>query len=104
VSPTFSFVTASQGMLSGGSFRNTPLTDEFTFRDYLATHGDQATPIFLVEGRRLVGVFSADSSLSPSAGQTVVSLITPSTPEPPTVDEEEMNEVMDKTGPRGAGT
>ncbi len=50
MSPTFSFVTASQGMLSGGSFRNTPLTDEFTFRDYLATHGDQATPIFRPDG------------------------------------------------------
>ena len=104
VSPTFSFVTASQGMLSGGSFRNTPLTEEFTFRDYLATHGDRATPIFLVEDRRLAGVFSADSSLSPSAGQTVVSLITPASPERSTVDEEEMSEVMEKAGPKGVGT
>ena len=103
VSPSFSFITASEGMLAGGSFRNTPITDEFTFEDYLESHGDRATPIFLVADKRLVGVFSADSTLTPSAGQTVVSLITPPTPQRAKVDEEEVIEAMEQTGPQGAG-
>ena len=101
VSPEFTFITASEGMLSGGSFRNTPLTDAFTFLDYLDEHEGRATPIFLIEDRRLVGVFSADASLSPSAGQTVVSLVTPAAPKRATVDEEEVIQAMSKTGPKG---
>ncbi|MEX2466707.1 MAG: sodium:proton antiporter [Gemmatimonadota bacterium] len=101
VSPSFSFVTASEGLLSGGMFRNTTLTEQFTFQDYKRKHGPDATPIFLVEGERLIGVFSADSSLSPSIGQTVVALITPPTPEPAKVDEEEVIEAMDESKASG---
>ena len=101
VSPSFSFITASEGMLSGGVFRATPLTDRFTFGDYRKRYGSRATPIFLVEGGRLAGVFSADASLSPSAGQTVISLITPRSPKPANVDEEEVIDAMGEQKPSG---
>lgn len=97
VSPTFSFTMMSERMLSGGEFRNTQLTDQFTFRDYRETHGAKAVPIFLVEGNRLVGVFSADAKLTPSPGQTVVALMTPEEQEPAKVDEDEVIASMDES-------
>lgn len=106
VSPELTFITASEAMLSGGTFRSTSLTEQFTFEDYRERYGDRAIPAFLVEDSRLVGVFSADSSLTPSAGQTLVSLITPEVPKPPMVDEEEVIEAMERTGttgPHGTG-
>lgn len=90
VSPTFSFTVMSERMLSGGEFRNTQLTNQFTFRDYRDTHGTKAVPIFLIENKRLAGVFSADSTLTPAPGQTVVALMTPEQQEPAKVDEEEV--------------
>lgn len=101
VSPELTFITASEAMLAGGTFRGTALTERFTFEDYRERHGERATPLFLVERERLVGVFSADSSLTPSPGQTVVSLIEPEVPEPATVDEEEVIEAMERSGPTG---
>lgn len=101
VSPELTFITASEAMLSGGTFRSTSLTEQFTFEDYRKRHGDRATPAFLVEDSRLVGVFSADSSLTPSPGQTLVSLIIPEVPKPAMVDEEEVIEAMERTGTTG---
>lgn len=103
VSPELTYITASEAMLSGGTFRSTSLTEQFTFEDYRERYGDRATPAFLVEDSRLVGVFSADSSLTPSPGQTLVSLIIPEVPKPAMVDEEEVIEAMDRTRPGGAG-
>lgn len=98
VSPELTFITASEAMLAGGTFRGTALTEQFTFEDYRERHGGRATPLFLVERERLVGVFSADSSLTPAPGQTLVSLITPDVPQPATVDEEEVIEAMERSG------
>lgn len=99
VSPSFSFITASEQMLSGGVFRSTPLTGQFTFRDYRDRYGERATPMFLVESGRIVGVFSADWSLSPSPGQSVISLIASKTPKPAVVDEEEVVDAMRENKP-----
>ncbi len=101
VSPELTFIMASEAMLAGGTFRGTALTEQFTFHDYRKRYGDRAIPTFLVERKRLVGVFSADSSLTPSPGQIVVSLITPEVPAPATVDEEEVIEAMERSGPTG---
>ncbi|MEX2473186.1 MAG: sodium:proton antiporter [Gemmatimonadota bacterium] len=103
VSPQLTFITASEAMLSGGTFRSTSLTEQFTFEDYRERYGARATPAFLVERSRLVGVFSADSSLTPSPGQTLVSLTIPEVPKPAMVDEEEVIEAMERTRPGGAG-
>jgi NhaP-type Na+/H+ or K+/H+ antiporter len=101
-SPTFSFITASETMLSGGVFRATPLTSQFTFKDYQSRYGSRATPLFLVDGGSLAGVFGADSSPSPAPGQTVVSLIARDIPRPPQVDEEEILKAMGEQAPDGA--
>ena len=99
VSASFSFITASEQMLSGGVFRSTPLTPHFTFRDYRARYGGRATPMFLVDRGRIVGIASADSSFNPSPGQSVVALIAPKTPTPAVVNEEEVVDAMRKNKP-----
>lgn len=100
VSSDFSFTGVSEQMLAGAIFRTTQLSDQFGFADYTNKHGPSVTPIFVVEDGRLVGVFSADTTPSPGPGQTVVSLMAPVTPEPPTVDEDEVIEAMSETEPR----
>ncbi len=100
VSSQFSFTEVSEQMLSGAVFRSTQLTDQFKFADYQQKHGPSATPIFVVEDGHVVGVFSADSTLSPTSGQTIIGLMAPITPEPPMIDEAEVIEAMAETETR----
>lgn len=97
VSSDFSFTEVSEQMLAGAVFRTTQLTDKFRFADYTEKHGASVTPIFVIEGGSIVGVFSADTTPSPTPGQTVVSLMAPITPEPPMIDEDEVIEAMAET-------
>lgn len=97
VSADFSFTEVSEQMLGGAVFRTTELTDRFRFAEFTEKHGPSVTPIFVIEGRSVVAVFSADTTPSPTPGQTVVSLMVPVTPEPPMIDEEEVMEAMSET-------
>lgn len=100
VSSQFSFTEVSEQMLSGAIFRSTQLTDQFKFSDYRKKHGPSATPVFVIEDGRIADVFSADSTLSPTPGQTIVALMAPVTPEPPQIDEDEVIEAMSETETR----
>jgi hypothetical protein len=53
----------------------TLLTEEFTFADFQTHHGADAWPLFLVNPKGELRVFSEDHPPTPSSGWTLVSLI-----------------------------
>lgn len=59
----------------GGGIRATPLTKEFTFADYQNFYGAFAVPLFAVDEKTSLQVFTADGKLLPRPGWTVVSLL-----------------------------
>lgn len=59
----------------GGEVRKTLLTEEFTFADFQTHHGADAWPLFLVNPKGELRVFSEDHPPTPSSGWTLVSLI-----------------------------
>jgi hypothetical protein len=59
----------------GGEIRTTPLTKEFTFADYQNFYGADAVPLFAVDEKESLQVFTADEKLLPKPGWSVVSLL-----------------------------
>lgn len=59
----------------GGEIRATPLTKEFTFADYQNFYGAYAVPLFAVDEKKILQVFTADDNMMPKPGWTVVSLL-----------------------------
>lgn len=51
----------------------TPLTEEFTFNDYLNLYGDQAIPVFL-KSNHTVQPFAVDNPPTPQPGDSVIAL------------------------------
>lgn len=98
-SATFSFVEASEKMLAGGSFRATPMTEEFSFADYRAEHGNNATPLFVVKGKEIVDVFTDEGSPAVAAGESVVALVAGNEWDPPSVDHDEIRQTLEQSRP-----
>ena len=98
-SATFSFVEASEQMLAGGSFRATPMTEQFSFADYRAEHGNNATPLFVVKGKEIVDVFTDEGSPAVAAGESVVALVAGSEWDAPSVDHDEIRQTLEQSRP-----
>ena len=64
-------------VVSGAIIKKTPLTEEFTYEQFLEMHGRDAIPLFLVGDGGKVTVATADHRVSPKPGQTVIALINP---------------------------
>ncbi len=96
---TFSFVEASEQLLGGGSFRATPMTEQFGFADYLAEYGGRSTPLFVVRDGEIVETFTDEGSPTVTAGQTVVAMIAGTPSDPATVDAEEIRETLEQSKP-----
>ncbi len=62
----------------GSSIRSTTLSDSFTFQDYLTQHDKKSIPLFAINPKGRLHIFSVEYQPSPSAGWTVLSLIEPS--------------------------
>ena len=75
--PAFDFEILDICFDEGGELRRTRLTDKFTYADYQKEHGETAVPFFILDDDRLE-VIVADTPITPSSGQTIVSLVSPS--------------------------
>ncbi len=77
------FPELTRRFAAGATVKATPLTREFDYRAYQTRYGDSALPLFLIDplANRL-SIFALDAAISPQPGQTIVSLIQPTSPAP----------------------
>lgn len=61
---------------AGGKLKSTTLTDEFTFEDFCAKHGDSALPLFILAESGRLEILVAGRESEAKAGQTIISLST----------------------------
>lgn len=59
----------------GAKIRQTKLTENFGFEDYLQQHGRRVTPLFAFNARKRLRFFTAAETLQPETGWTIVSLV-----------------------------
>lgn len=68
--------TQLAGLLrDGGTVRATELTVDFGFADYSVLYGSTAVPLFALDERGLLKIFTADEKLEPRPGWTLISLL-----------------------------
>ena len=65
----------------GAKIKQTKLTDNFSFTDYLEEHGRSVIPLFMFNNRKRLRFFTAAETIAPETGWTVVSLIPAEQPE-----------------------
>ncbi|MBG89172.1 MAG: hypothetical protein CMO80_20065 [Verrucomicrobiales bacterium] len=70
-----SFMMLQTRLDIGAEIRKTQLTEEFTFDDFRTHHGASALPLFLVNPKGELRVFSEDHPPTPANSWTLVSLI-----------------------------
>lgn len=59
----------------GANIKQTKLTENFSFEDYLQQHGRRVTPLFAFNPRRRLRFFTAAENPQPETGWTVVALV-----------------------------
>ena len=59
----------------GATVKGTPLTDEFTWDDFLAQHGDSAVPLFVCSSSNKLTIVTTDKPASPKSGDRVIALV-----------------------------
>jgi hypothetical protein len=59
----------------GAIVKKTKLTDEFTWQDFREYHGESALPLFVIAGKNLLTICTAEQTTEPKRGQTVVALV-----------------------------
>jgi NhaP-type Na+/H+ or K+/H+ antiporter len=67
----------SRHLYQGAEIRRTTLSDSFTLEDFRARHGRRAIPLFALDPKGRLEVFTAERPLEPSAGWTILALIDP---------------------------
>ena len=75
------FRLIQERLRDGHQIRATPLTEEFTWEDFLARNGDDALLLFRLKGTT-VQVSDAAQSVTPAEGETVIALARPDEDEP----------------------
>ena len=58
----------------GAQVRTTQLTDNFSFADWLAQRDGDIIPLFAIDRKNKLQVFSGDQSFTPEAGSHVIGL------------------------------
>ena len=71
------FVDMSRRLARGAEIRSTNLSEAFTFEKFNEKYGERATPLFGVDNKGRVEVFTADNLFVPKAGWTVIALLDP---------------------------
>jgi NhaP-type Na+/H+ or K+/H+ antiporter len=69
--------TIAARVAAGAVFKRTTLSNEFGFDDFQSRHGDTALPLFVSKGPGELEIIAAESSWSPKAGHTLISLVGP---------------------------
>ncbi len=63
---------------NGAVVKVTPITEQFTFGDYLDVYGSNALPLFLIRASGQLSLFTTDNQTTPpQAGQTIIGLVDP---------------------------
>ena len=76
-SPDASYAHLSEQFEAGAEIRKTRLTEEFDYDAFQAHYGGTAIPLFVINGRHSLGVYTTEQVASPRAGQTLISLVHP---------------------------
>jgi len=85
------FVEMSRRVVRGAEIRQTSLSETFGFEQFCAKYGERATPLFAIDPKGRVEVFTDEIHFAPKAGWVVLALIDP--------DPAEIPKRATKTGP-----
>ena len=69
------YMVLSTMLSEGARIRETKLSENFDFHDYYKKHYRRAVPLFAVDPRKRLHVFTADISLEPGPGWAVIALV-----------------------------
>ena len=67
--------TLQTALTAGATIKITDLTEAFGMSELVKTHGEGILPLFAIDEREHIHVFSADEVVEPIAGWSVVSLV-----------------------------
>ncbi len=70
-----SYASLAEALKAGASIKTTKLTENFGLADLFATHGQQTLPLFAIDPRERIHVFSFEEEVVPEAGWSVISLV-----------------------------
>ena len=73
--PVLTYTQLASELHNGAEIYSTQLTENFTWEDYQALHGDRATLLFARDHNSWVHVVTPESDLKPGAGWTLLALI-----------------------------
>ncbi|MFQ5656640.1 MAG: cation:proton antiporter [Candidatus Methylomirabilales bacterium] len=76
--PEISFTFLTSRVDAGAEIKKTGITEEFDYDTFRALYAERAVTLFLVDGTGDLQVFAADNPPTPKAGQSLISLVTPS--------------------------
>ena len=68
------YYALQEHLTAGARIKKNRLTEEFDYDAFQAMYGDNAIPIFLMDKNGDLKTFTADATLSPRPGQTLISL------------------------------
>ncbi len=71
------YVDLSRRLYRGAEIRRTNLSENFTLAHFRDVHGDRATPLFAVDPKGNLEVFSSEYPLDPGPGWSIIALIDP---------------------------
>ena len=70
--------TLNQRFREGAEVKATPLTEQFTFADFLDFYGPDTIPLFLIGANGSLSLFTPEHQTTPpQAGQTIIGLVDP---------------------------
>ena len=73
--PDMTYARLASLLSQGAEIRKTRLTEEFSFQAYNETPGRQVWPLFAIDPREHIVVFSAEESPEPKAGWYILGLV-----------------------------
>lgn len=72
-----SYATLADMIRAGATMRTTNLTKEFDYRDFLRQHWKRAVPMFALDPKGHLHIFTAGKDIEPGEGWRVVALVQP---------------------------
>ncbi len=69
------YASLNTRFISGASIKTGKLTEDFTFEDFKNRYGANAIPLFLIKNNGDLHVFTAEDTIEPEAGETLIALI-----------------------------
>ena len=72
-----SYGTIANWLREGAELRRTRLSEEFNFEKYMETNTDRCIPLFAIDDKKYLHIFTVEKPLVPQEEWTVISLILP---------------------------